>query len=197
MRQPSARPPSVDPGFRRRAVFVDRDGTLNPDLKYLADPARVELFQGVAEGLRWLRSFGYRVICVTNQSGIDRGFYRREDVDRIHERISQKLQSAGAQIDAFYYCPHAPERGCACRKPGTLLFEEARAEWGLDLATSAIIGDRALDVEAGEKLGLLTAVVMSPGHADEVEQELRERRATPDIRALSFAGAVRRLLHRG
>lgn len=180
----------------RRAVFVDRDGTLNPDLKYLADADRVEVFRGVAAGLKWLRDHGYLIVCVTNQSGVERGFYRREDVDRIHERLNQRLADAGAHVDAFYYCPHAPEAGCACRKPGTLLFEQAEAEWGIRFAQSAIVGDRALDVEAGEKLGLLTAVVMSPGHVEEVERELQDRKVNPDIRALSFRGAARRVLGR-
>ena len=99
-------------------------------------------------------------------------------------------------MDAFYYCPHAPETRCACRKPGTLLFEQARDDLGLEFGGSAIIGDRALDVVAGEKLGLLTAVVLSPGHAAEVEQELRAAGTSPDIRALSFPSAARRILSR-
>lgn len=183
-------------GLRCRAVFVDRDGTLNPDLKYLADADRVEVFRGVSKGLRWLRAHGYRIVCVTNQSGVERGFYRREDVERIHERLNERLAAEGAHVDAFYYCPHAPETRCACRKPGTLLFEQARDDLGLEFAGSAIIGDRALDVAAGEKLGLLTAVVFSPGHTAEVEQELREAGALPDIRALTFSGAARRILSR-
>ncbi len=182
---------------RRRAVFVDRDGTLNPDLKYLDDPDRIEVFRGVIQGLRWLRAHGFLVICVTNQSGIERGFYTAEDVDRMHRRLNERLASGGASVDAFYYCPHAPETGCACRKPGTLLFERARDDWGVDLPTSAIVGDRAMDVIAGERLGLLTALVSSPGHADEVDRELRSASVVPDIRALSFLGATRRLLGRG
>lgn len=178
-------------------MFVDRDGTLNPDLKYLADADRLEVFRGVADGLRWLHAHGYLLICVTNQSGVERGFYQAADVDRIHARLNERLRGAGVQIDAFYYCPHAPETGCACRKPGTLLFERAVADWGIDLASSAIIGDRALDVRAGERLGLLTVVVESPGHVDSVERELAEEHLVPDLTALTFAGAARRLLGRG
>jgi D-glycero-D-manno-heptose 1,7-bisphosphate phosphatase len=180
----------------RRAVFVDRDGTLNPDLRYLAEAERLEVFKGVGDGLRWLRQHGYVIVCVTNQSGIERGFYTAEDVDRIHRRLNDRLSAVGAHVDAFYYCPHAPEAGCDCRKPGTRLFELARDEWDLQFAGSAIIGDRALDVEAGERLGLVTAVVHSPGHAVAIERELRAQRLEPDIRALSFAGAARRLLAR-
>ncbi len=181
----------------RRAIFVDRDGTLIPDLRYLDDAERVEVFRGVAEGIRWLRAHGYLIVCVTNQSGVERGFYSVDDVERIHRRLNERLEAGGARIDAFYYCPHAPETGCPCRKPGTLLFERARDDWGIGFAASAIIGDRALDVIAGERLGLLTAVVMSPGHVDEVERELTEQRAEPDLKALSFLGATRRILGRG
>src|SRR5690349_14065869 len=109
-------------GRHARAVFVDRDGTLNPDLRYLGDAEKLEVFRGVGEGLRWLREHGYLIVCVTNQSGIDRGFYGDADVERIHERLNSRLRAEGAAIDAFYYCPHAPDRGCRCRKPGTLLF---------------------------------------------------------------------------
>ncbi|HTP55565.1 MAG TPA: HAD family hydrolase, partial [Thermoplasmata archaeon] len=138
---------------------MDRDGTLNPDLHYLKDAARLELFRGVGESLRLAIDRGWLVVCVTNQSGVERGFYTEEDVARIHERLNALLLPAGARVDAFYHCPHAPERGCACRKPGTELFERAARDWGIDLAASAIVGDRVLDAEAGKKLGLLTALV--------------------------------------
>ncbi|MCI4369172.1 MAG: HAD-IIIA family hydrolase, partial [Thermoplasmata archaeon] len=97
-------------------MFVDRDGTLNPDLHYLAEPQRLELFHGVGLGVRLLREHGYRVICVTNQSGVSRGFYTDEVVGRIHARVNELLAPQGARIDAFYYCPHAPGDGCRCRK---------------------------------------------------------------------------------
>jgi D-glycero-D-manno-heptose 1,7-bisphosphate phosphatase len=178
-------------------VFVDRDGTLNPDFHYLADAARLELFRGVPEGIRLLREHGYRIICVTNQSGVERGFYRTEDVDRIHTRLNEMLRASGAMIDAFYYCPHAPERGCACRKPGTELFTRAAKEWSIDLPSSAMIGDRGLDVLAGERLGLLTVFVPQAGHAPEAAAELEAEGLRPDIVAPSFRAAVQRLLTRG
>ena len=182
---------------RRRAVFVDRDGTLNPDLHYLSDPARVEVFRGVAEGIRLLRDHGYLVVCVTNQSGIERGFYNDADVRAIHGRITAILAAEGAAVDRFYYCPHAPESHCRCRKPGVELFERARSELGVAFAGSAIVGDRTLDIEAGEKLGLLTALVPPPGHAAEVAEEVRRSGVRPDFVAPSFRAAAMRILHRG
>jgi D-glycero-D-manno-heptose 1,7-bisphosphate phosphatase len=178
-------------------VFVDRDGTLNPDLRYLKDADRLELFRGVGQALRLVREHGELVVCVTNQSGIDRGLYAAEDVERIHQRLNELLGRAGARIDAFYYCPHAPERNCACRKPGIALFERARAELGLDLATSAIVGDRLMDVQAGRALGLFTALVRTPGHEETVDREFAQAHVMPDISAESFPGAIARLLGRG
>ncbi len=182
---------------RRRALFVDRDGTLNPDPGYLKDPARLELFRGVGDALRLVHDHGELVVCVTNQSGVERGFYTAEDVGRIHARLNELLAREKTRVDAFYFCPHHPDRGCACRKPGTQLFERAREELGLDLARSAIVGDRWLDIEAGRRLGLLTALVKNPGHEQAVERELAEHGCQPDLTAHSFAGAVARVLARG
>ncbi len=176
---------------------MDRDGTLNPDLHYLKDAARLELFRGVGEALRLIREHGELVVCVTNQSGVERGLYSVEDVERIHGRLNELLGAAGARVDAFYYCPHTPEHGCACRKPGTELFERARHELGIDLATSAIVGDRRVDIAAGRRLGLLTALVRTPGHEAEVDAEMAANGVTADVVADSFAGAVGRLLSRG
>ncbi|MCI4348778.1 MAG: HAD family hydrolase [Thermoplasmata archaeon] len=181
----------------RRAVFVDRDGTINPDLKYLRDADRLEVYRGVSEGVRLLREHGFLAVCVTNQSGVERGFYTEADVDRIHGRVNEILARGGTAIDRFYYCPHAPETGCRCRKPGTLLFERASAELGISFASSAILGDRSIDIEAGEKLGMLTVLVPSRGHEEEVLRECKERGVRPDLVAPSFRAGAARLLHRG
>jgi D-glycero-D-manno-heptose 1,7-bisphosphate phosphatase len=181
----------------RRALFVDRDGTLDPDLHYLKEAERLELFQGVGEALRLARDHGAIVVCVTNQSGVERGFYSREDVERIHARLNELLAPERARVDAFFYCPHAPERGCECRKPGTGLFEQARDALGIDFATSAMVGDRGLDIAAGRKLGLTTALVRSRGREREVEAELRALGIEPEVYADTFEGAVVRLLALG
>jgi histidinol-phosphate phosphatase family protein len=182
---------------RNAAVFVDRDGTLNPDFHYLADADRLDLYLGVSTGVRLLREHGFQVICVTNQSAVDRGLCSTEDVERIHERLNERLTRNRARIDAFYYCPHTPEHGCGCRKPGTELFHRAAREHHLSLGRSALIGDRGMDIQAGESIGLLTAVVRPPGHENEVDVELKGLGVTPDLRADSFLGAARRILYRG
>jgi D-glycero-D-manno-heptose 1,7-bisphosphate phosphatase len=194
---PAAPSPGPTPTGRARVVFVDRDGTLNPDLHYLRESSRLELYPGVPQGIRLLHMGGFRVICVTNQSGVERGFYTDADVASIHARVQAKLATSGARIDAFYYCPHAPERGCDCRKPRTALFRQAAREWNVDFETGAIIGDRSLDIEVGETLGLLTALVPEPGHEDEVDAELDLEGVEPDLRAPTFLGAAMRILARG
>ena len=183
--------------FKRRAIFVDRDGTLNPDLHYLSDAGRLELYPGVGDAIRLAQVHGFSVICVTNQSGIARGLITSADVDRIHERLNVLLHRDHTEIDGFYYCPHAPEAGCACRKPGVLLFERAAHDYHLDLSASSIVGDRALDVQAGDRLGLLTALVPQRGHEAESRQDIAQAGVTPEIRAATFSSAVHRILSRG
>ncbi len=187
---------ATGPG-RRRALFTDRDGTLNPDLHYLKEAERLELFRGVARGIALAHRHGYLVVCVTNQSGVERGLYTREDVERIHRRVNEILRAHGTEVDAFYYCPHAPERGCACRKPGTLLFENARTDWNLEISSSAIVGDRRLDIEAGRRLGLLTALVPGRTRAAASRAEFADGSLRPEIVAESFELAVDRILARG
>jgi D-glycero-D-manno-heptose 1,7-bisphosphate phosphatase len=191
--------PAEDRAVRhgRRALFVDRDGTLNPDLHYLKEAERLEVYRGVGESLSLALEHGYRVVCVTNQSGIERGLYTVEDVEAIHARLNDRLRPFGARVDAFYYCPHAPATACDCRKPGTALFERAARDLGLDFSTSAIVGDRPLDIQAGDRLGLLTALVVPPGHEAALREEVALQGVQPSIEAGRFRSAVHRILARG
>ena len=181
----------------RPALFVDRDGTLMPDLHYLREAERIEIYRGVGEALALAHAHGLLVVCVTNQSGIERGIVTAAEVERIHRRLNDRLAEEGARVVAFYSCPHAPERGCPCRKPGTELFERARADLGIEFSRSAIVGDRWLEVEAGRRLGLLTATVPPIGHEAEVLAELDEHQVRPEILASTFRNAVHRILARG
>ena len=194
---------SMDPGVESgspgggRALFVDRDGTLNPDLHYLREAERVELYRGVGESLALARDHGYAIVCVTNQSGIERGFYTVKDVEEIHARVNDLLRPNRAHVDAFYYCPHVPEANCDCRKPGTALFERAARDLSLDFATSAIIGDRSLDIEAGDRLGLLTALVGATGPRDGHARRARRQRGPPRDRDGPIPIGRPRILARG
>lgn len=149
------------------AVFLDRDGTIVADKHFLADPEGVELLPGAAEGLRELRRLGARLVVVTNQSGIGRGYFPAEVLERIHDRLRALLADDGVELDAIYSCPHAPEEGCSCRKPAPGLFLRAAEELGVELADSFVLGDRDVDVEAGRRIGATSIRIgLEPAGAD-------------------------------
>ena len=145
-----------------KAVFLDRDGTLNEEISYLYRPEDWRWLPGVIEGLLRLREAGYLLIVISNQAGIARGYYTQEDVHALHRWVNSRLETYGAGIDAFYFCPHHPEftpGGCACRKPSPLLIKKAAHDFGIDLSQSWMIGDKALDYEAGTAAGCASILV--------------------------------------
>ena len=135
------------------AVFLDRDGTIIRDVHYLSQPEQVELIDGVADAVARINAALVPVIVVTNQSGIGRGYYTLADYARVRERLDELLEQHGARIDATYMCPHKPEDGCTCRKPGTLLFERASADLSIDLSSALFIGDRLRDITPATRFG--------------------------------------------
>jgi D-glycero-D-manno-heptose 1,7-bisphosphate phosphatase len=139
----------------RPAAFLDRDGTIIHDFHFLDRPEDVVLLPGAAHAVRRLNEAGWPVILVTNQSGIARGFFTMADFDRIQARLRELLAAEGAHLDAEYVCPHHPDISgpCDCRKPGTLLFEQAAIDHDLDVTRSVYIGDRFRDVQPGVTLG--------------------------------------------
>lgn len=145
---------------KHRAVFLDRDGTINVEKEYLYRPEDLEFIPGAPEAIAQLNQTGFLVIVVTNQSGVARGYFSLDDVNRLHQVMQQQLNDEGAHIDAFYLCPHHPDKGldayrfnCDCRKgkPGMIL--TAAAELNIDLQRSYMIGDKISDVEAGLAAG--------------------------------------------
>jgi D-glycero-D-manno-heptose 1,7-bisphosphate phosphatase len=140
-------------------VFLDRDGTINqspPEGDYLSSPAEVALIHGAAAAIRRLREHGTRVVVVTNQRGIALGRMTEGDYAAVTERLLSDLAAAGARVDAVFHCPHHAE-SCDCRKPGPGMFERAAREVpGVMLTGAAMVGDSALDIEAGNRLGLTT-----------------------------------------
>ena len=149
------------------AVFFDRDGTVIEDVGYPRDPEGVRPLAGAAEALAELRSAGFRLVVVSNQSGIGRGLIAPEEAERVHERFVAELAACGVSLDAARYCPHAPEDGCDCRKPAPGLILAAAEELGLDLSRSFVVGDRESDVEAGRAAGCATILLgTGPSSAD-------------------------------
>jgi D-glycero-D-manno-heptose 1,7-bisphosphate phosphatase len=157
----------------RPAAFLDRDGTLLDDPGYLGDPTQVRLFPGVAEALHVLAGLGMARVVITNQSGIGRGVLREEQVHEVHREVERQLAAAGATIDAWYFCPHAPDAQCDCRKPGTALHQAASRELMLDLTASWCIGDRISDVLPAKTLGA-RAILVQTGDGIRHGQEARD-----------------------
>jgi D-glycero-D-manno-heptose 1,7-bisphosphate phosphatase len=129
----------------------------------------LEFLPGAVEAIRLLNDRGLKVIVVTNQAGVARGYYSEADVETFHRHIESELAKHGARIDAFYFCPHHPEAGhgkyrvkCDCRKPAIALYVRAIERFGIDAARSFMIGDSPIDVEAGKKAGLAT-ILLAPG----------------------------------
>ena len=139
----------------RPALFSDRDGTLIRDTHFLREPAKVELIPGAVETLKRFRDAGFALVVVTNQSGIARGLITEREYEAVRARLDELLADQGVVLDASLHCPHHPDHGgrCECRKPGTLLFEQARDRLGLDLSSSVLIGDRWRDVAPAIPLG--------------------------------------------
>jgi len=169
----------------RAAAFLDRDGTINEDVDFLADPRDLRLLPGAAEAIAMLRRAGYLVIVVSNQSGIARGYFDEATLAAIHDELRRHLRAEGADVDAIYWCPHLPEGqveryavACGCRKPEPGLLLRAAAEWRIDLTRSVMIGDAERDVEAGRRAGCRTALLaVEPPRctvADVVVPSLRE-----------------------
>ncbi len=143
----------------RAAVFLDRDGTIIAERHYLSDPAGVELLPGAAEGLRRMRALGLPLVVVTNQSGVGRGYFGMDAVERVHGRLIELLAAEGVEIAGIYSCPHAPDQACGCRKPSPGLIERAARELGLDPAQCFVIGDKPCDVDLGLGAGATSFLV--------------------------------------
>ncbi|WP_413204467.1 D-glycero-beta-D-manno-heptose 1,7-bisphosphate 7-phosphatase [Rhodospirillum sp. A1_3_36] len=154
----------------RRAVLLDRDGTINVDTHYLSRPEQLELLPGAAEGLRMMRDLGFALIVVTNQSGIARGYFSEDDLKDIHARFRAILADEGITLDGIYYCPHGTEDGCICRKPGRGMVDQALADIDFDPARSFMIGDKRVDLDLGRAVGA-EPILVRTGSGSGVESE--------------------------
>ncbi|MBC7385621.1 MAG: UDP-glucose 4-epimerase GalE [Cryobacterium sp.] len=151
----------------KKAVFLDRDGTLNFDPGYLNDAEHFHLFPGVAEALRSLSDAGYLLIVVSNQSGIARDKITLEQLRRIHEKLDRLLGAVGVRIHDYSLCFHHPDESCECRKPKPRLLLDMAARYSIDLGQSYMIGDKASDVEAGRAAGVAESYLVSTGYGAE------------------------------
>lgn len=164
-----------------KAIFLDRDGTINKEVNYLFRPDDLILINGTAEAIRIFHELGYKVIIITNQAGIARGYYEQQDVVRLHKYINDILAEQGALIDYYYYCPHHPEgivkqykKICKCRKPHIGMIEQAVKDFDIDLSESIIVGDKEIDVQTGKNAGMKKSVLVRTGHHLEEENTVAD-----------------------
>ncbi len=186
--------------MNRQAVFLDKDGTLIENEPYNVDPARIRLSAGAEAALRVLHAAGYRLVVVSNQSGVARGYFGEEELSAVRDCIAELLARAGARLDGFYYCPHLPDapiaryaRICACRKPAPGLLFRAAAELGIALDRSWLIGDILDDVEAGNRAGCRTILLSNGGETEWRRSPLR----TPDATVPNLWAAAQTILNSG
>ncbi|MGI8891719.1 MAG: D-glycero-alpha-D-manno-heptose-1,7-bisphosphate 7-phosphatase [Chthoniobacterales bacterium] len=149
------------------AVFLDRDGTLMREVNYCSDPKDVEIFSGVPEALARLKAAGYRLIVISNQAGIGRGYFTEAQYRLVEAEVARAVLPA--IFDAVYFCPDRPDLATNRRKPGTGMIVEAERDHHLDLARSFFIGDKAIDVECGRNAGVRTVLVKTGYGAEEAE----------------------------
>jgi D,D-heptose 1,7-bisphosphate phosphatase len=176
-----------DSGMRQRAIFLDRDGTLNVEVDYLLTPDNVQLIEGAGKAVHRINEAGYRAIVVTNQAVIARGESSEEEVRRVHEQLHRMLERDNGHLDAVYCCPHHPDftGECGCRKPAPGMVLQARADFNLDLAGCWMVGDSVKDIRLARNAGVKSALVRTGKGGSDAGPEDR-----PDAVYDSIAEAV-------
>lgn len=173
---------------KKKAIFLDRDGTICEEANYLSRAEDLRLFPFAANAVKLLNDNGFLVILITNQSGIARGFFDENALREIHEKLESELEKSGAKLDAVYFCPHKPADNCACRKPKTKMIEQAARDFSIDTENSWMIGDKAIDIETGRAANTKTALVLT-GYGREENPNCK-----PDLIAENLLEAVKRII---
>ncbi len=181
---------------KNRVVFLDRDGTLCEEVGYLSSVEQMRLIPRSGEAVRLLNQKGYKVVVVTNQAGVARGFFPEAVLEGLHAEMVRQLREEGAYLDGIYYCPHHPLDGfppyrqeCNCRKPATGLLERAAADLNLDLLSGYMIGDHFSDVECGQRVGAETVLLLT-GHGQEALAKRESWPRPPSFIATDLYAAV-------
>jgi len=188
--------------MKRRAAFIDRDGTLSEEVGYINHPSRFRVFPYAAAAIKLLNNHDWLAIVITNQAGVARGYFSEAMIQTVHDKLNQDLENGGAKLDAIYYCAHHPSVGdepyrqdCDCRKPKPGLVNRAAQELDIDLANSWMIGDRYSDIEMARNAGVRSAFVLSGYGRGEWEHQRDEWQQQPDLIAEDLLEAVSRITH--
>ena len=183
--------------MKRPAVFIDRDGTVNEQMGYINHLSRFILLPGTGEAVRLLNRHGFLAIIVSNQSGVARGYFPVELVERVHDYMRDLLEKENAYVDGVFFCPHYP-RGtveefsthCNCRKPRPGLIQQACEVFDIDLAKSFVVGDRVSDIELAKQLNLKGVLVLTGYGKGDLEYVFPDRVFKPDHVAKDLLDAV-------
>jgi len=176
-------------------VFLDRDGTINQDAAdYIKSWPEFKFLPRSIEALRDLTAAGFIIIVITNQSAIPRKFLSAEELENIHSKMKAAVESQGGKISDIFVCPHMPDAGCDCRKPAPGLIDQAKKKHDIDLATAAMIGDSARDIECAQKAGCGRTILVKTGNSREAQQILAEKDLRPDSVAQDLYDAARWLI---
>jgi D-glycero-D-manno-heptose 1,7-bisphosphate phosphatase len=190
--------------MKRRAVFIDRDGTISEEVGYVNHPSRFRLFPYSSEAIRMLNDNDWLAIVITNQAGVARGYFSEDVIQKVHDQLVRDLQQQSATVDGIYYCAHHPSVGeppyrvdCDCRKPKTGLIQQAARDFEIDLAASWMVGDRYSDVELARNAGLRSAFVLSGYGRGEWEYQSRNWEHRPDLVCENLREAVKSIVNHG
>ncbi|MBN2371210.1 MAG: HAD family hydrolase [Vicinamibacteria bacterium] len=182
----------------KRAVFIDRDGTLAHEVGYINHISRFRLYSFAVDAVRLINRSGWLAVLVTNQSGVARGLFPESLLDQVHESLRVTLAAGDAHLDAIYYCPHHPTAGvppyrrdCVCRKPRPGLLHQAASDLGVDLARSYMIGDRVIDLETAWNAGARGVLVKTGYGRGELEYQVPLAKRPPDLVAENLIEAVK------
>jgi D-glycero-D-manno-heptose 1,7-bisphosphate phosphatase len=188
---------------KRRAIFMDRDGTVCEEVGYVNHLSRVRLLPRSAEAIRLANQAGFQTVLVTNQAGVARGYFDEDLVHEVHDHLRHLLAEAGARLDGIYYCPHHPEvgapayrRACDCRKPKPGMLRRAEEEMGIDLARSYVVGDTVKDLGVARGVGAAAVLVLTGYGRGELEHQSEGWTLKPDHVAEDLLDAVRWILER-
>jgi len=155
-----------------KTIFLDRDGVINKEVGYLHRIKDFEFIDGVFDACLYFQSFGYQIIIVTNQSGIERGYYSENDFHIVNNWMLKKFKNQGVDILDVFFCPHGPESNCDCRKPKPGMFNQANKKYDINMEDSWMIGDKEADVQAANAASIQNTILVKSGHAiDEVNSK--------------------------
>lgn len=187
--------------MKRRAVFMDRDGTISEEVGYVNHPSRYKVFPYAAEAVRTLNEAGWLAVLVTNQAGVARGYFTEDVIGAVHEVLTAELLRQNAKLDAIYYCAHHPTVGespyridCDCRKPKPGLILTAAREMNIDLAQSWMVGDRYSDIELARNAGVHSSFLLSGYGRGEWTYQRAGWKLEPDMVAENLLEAVEKIV---